>query len=62
MRNVGERQSVKGRKNYGYGRVSVAMEERAGYEEFGCDTTISVEGDVLCVVNKGLEGMERMLK
>ena len=52
---------MKGRENYGYERLSVVMERRAGYGEFGCDITISVDGDVLCVVNGGLEGVKEML-
>ena len=55
------RQSVKERENYGYERLSVVMERRAGYAEFGCDITISVDGDVLCVVNEGLDGVKEML-
>ena len=41
-------------------RVSVDIERRAGYGETGCDTAISVDGGVLCVVNEWLEGMRKM--
>ena len=37
------------------------MERRAGYGESGCDKTTSVDGDVLCDVNEGLEGLKEML-
>ncbi len=57
MREYERRKSVEGRDNYGYVRVSVVMERRARYGYFGCDITISMTGDVLCVVNKGLEGV-----
>ena len=31
------------------------MDSGARYGEFGCDITISEDGDVLCVVYKGFE-------
>ena len=37
--------------------VNVEIENGARCDEFGCNKTISVEGDVLCVVNEGLEGL-----
>ena len=36
------------------------MQRRGGYGEPGCDITIGVDGNVLCVVNEGLEGMKKM--
>ena len=48
---------MRGRENYGYERVSAEMQRRGGYGECGCDIAISVTGDVLCVVNEGLEGV-----
>ena len=51
------RQSLEGREDYGYERVSAVIERRARYGDFGCDITISVTGDVLCVVNERLEGV-----
>ena len=45
----------------GYEIVSVDMERRAGYGEFGCDITISVDGDVLCGLNGGFDGQGKRL-
>ena len=45
----------------GYERVSVEMGRRAGYGESGCDIKVSVDGNVLCVVNEGLKGLKEML-
>ena len=36
------------------------MQNGGGYGESGCEITISVYGNVLCVVNEGLEGMKKM--
>ena len=36
------------------------MQKRGGYGESGCDITISVDGNVLCVENKRLEGMKKV--
>ena len=55
-----EERSVRGREVYRHERVSVVMQKRGRYEESGCDITISVDGNVLCVVNEGLEGMKKM--
>ena len=49
---------MKGQEDYGYERVRVVMDSGAGYGEFGCDLTINVDGDVLCVVSEGLEGLK----
>ena len=57
MRECKKRQSVEGREDYGYESVSAVIERRARYGDYGCDITISVTGDVLCVVNEGLEGV-----
>ena len=46
------------REVYGYEIVNVEMERRARCGEFGCNKAISVDGDVLCVVNEGLEGLK----
>ena len=54
------RRSSRGREVNEYARVSVEMQKEGGYGEAGCDTTISVDGDVLCVVNEGLERMRKM--
>ncbi len=48
------------REDYGYERVSVDIEMKAGYGETGCDKAIGVDGGALCVVNEGLEGMKKM--
>ena len=49
---------MKEQEDYGYERVRVVMDSGAGYGEFGCDLTINVDGDVLCVVNEGFEGLK----
>ena len=49
---------MKGQEDYGYERLGVVMDSGAGYGEFGCDLTINVDGDVLCVVSEGLEGVK----
>ena len=49
---------MKGARSYGYERGRVVMDSGAGYGEFGCDLTINVDGDVLCVVSEGLEGVK----
>ena len=46
---------------YGYEVMSVEVERRAGYGKSGCNLKINVDGDVLCVVNEGLEGVRGML-
>ena len=61
MRTWEKRQSVRGRENYGYERVSVEMQRRGGYGESRCDITIDVDGNVLGVVNEGLQGVKEML-
>ena len=38
--------------------MNVDMEQRARCGEFGCNKAIGVDGDVLCVVNEGLEGLK----
>ena len=45
----------------GYERMSVEMERRAGCVGSGCDSKVSVDLDVLCVVGEGLvEPMEKL--
>ena len=38
--------------------MNVDMEQRARYGEFGCNKAIGVDGDALCVVNEGFEGLK----
>ena len=39
--------------------MSVDSEMKEGYGETECDRAMSEDGDVLCVVNEGLEGVRR---
>ena len=61
MRTVDTRGIVRRREVDGYERMSVEMERRAGCVGSGCDSRVSVDVDVLCVVNGGLgEAMEML--
>ena len=61
MRTVKTRENARRREVDGYERMSVEMERRAGGGGSGCDSKISVNVDVLCVVNEGLgEAMEML--
>ena len=46
------------REVYGYEILSVGIRQRYRYGEFGCNKAISVDGNVLCVVNEELEGLK----
>ena len=52
---------MRGRENYGYENECVEMQRRGGYGESGCDIKIGGDGDVLGVVNEGLQGVKEML-
>ena len=63
MRTVKTREIVRRREVDGYERIRVEMERRAGCGDSECDSKISVDGDVLWVVNErfgeALEMLER---
>ena len=45
----------------GYERMSVEMKRRAGFVGSGCESKVSVDVDVLCVVIEGLVETMEML-
>ena len=61
MGTVETRGIVSRREIDGYEKMSVEMERRAGCVGSGCDSKVSVDVDILCVMSEGLVETMEML-